>query len=103
MSPKHILLKLGGLSTAIWAIAADGAIGIWIVCGLIVLGFGLIAVLALTGTYAGEERREAAQTVLAILLGRDHPGSADSASRRKLVVSAKPPGTSHGSHSGSAA
>ena len=103
MSPKRTLLKLGGLSTAIWAIAADGTIGIWLVCGLIGLGFRLIAVLALTGTYAGEERRDAAQTVLAILLGRDHPQSADSASRRKLVVGAKPSGTQHGPQSGSAA
>jgi len=73
MSFKPSLLTLGGLSTAIGTIAVGGPIGVGLVCGLIALAFALIAVLALTGTFAEGNRREAAQTVLAILLGRDLP------------------------------
>lgn len=78
MHIKHTLLSLGGLSAAAATIAAGGPIGIGLVCGLIVLGFSLIAVLALTGTFADDQRRVAAQSVLAILLGRDQPQAIDS-------------------------
>jgi hypothetical protein len=78
MHLKHTLLSLGGLSAAGAAIAAGGPIAIGLVCGLIALGFSLIAVLALTGTFAEDKRRVAAQRVLAILLGRDQPHAVDS-------------------------
>src|SRR5260370_37702766 len=103
MSLKHTLLKFGGLSTVIGTVAVDGPIGVELVCGLVALGFCLVAVLDLTGTFAEDKRREAAQTVLAILLGRDRPHSAGLATRRKLAVSAKQSGTQHGPQSGSAA
>jgi len=61
MSFKPSLLTLGGLSTAIGTIAVGGPIGVGLVCGLIALAFALIAVLALTGTFAEGNRREAAQ------------------------------------------
>jgi hypothetical protein len=102
MSLKHILLSLGGLSAATATIAADGPIGIGLVCGLIALGFSLIATLALTGTFAEEKRREAAQTVLAILLGREQSpgvGSARQKSARGSTRSTVP----HGSQPGSTA
>jgi hypothetical protein len=96
MTLKRALLGLGGLSTVIGTFAASEPIGLEIVCGLIVLGFSLIAVLALTGTFAGEKRREAAQIVLAILLGRETPHSADMATRGKLAISAHQPGAQRG-------
>lgn len=103
MSVRHSLLKLGSLSTAIGTITVGGPLGVGLVCGLIALVFALIAVLALTGTFAEDKRREAAQTVLAILLGRDRPHSTVSAARGKLGLSAESPGTQHGPQSGSAA
>lgn len=100
MSLKHTLLNLGGLSAAIATIAADGPIGIGLVCGLIALGFGLIATLALTGTFADDKRREAAQTVLAILLGREQsPGV--SPARQKSAGGSTRPAVPHGPQSGS--
>jgi hypothetical protein len=51
-------------------------------CSLIALRFSLIALLALTGAFGHEERRVDAQTVLAILLGRDQALSVGSAQRK---------------------
>jgi hypothetical protein len=102
MSLKHTLLSLGGLSAATATIAADGPIGIGLVCGLIALGFGLVATLALTGTFAEDERREAAQTVLAILFGRERSPGVGSA-RQKSAGGATRPAVPHGPRSGSRA
>jgi hypothetical protein len=82
MSLKHTLLTLGGLCTGTATVAVDGPIGVGLVCGLLALGFGLITILALTGTFGQETRREAAQTVLAILLGRDQPRGVGQVRRR---------------------
>jgi hypothetical protein len=68
---KHIVLRLGGgLSTAA-AIAVIGRPGVFLGFGLIILIFSLIVIVAMTGTFGPDGRREAAQAVLAILLGRD--------------------------------
>jgi len=72
-SLKHTMLRLGGLSSAAGAIVASGRIGVFFAFGLIALAFILIAFLALTGTFGPQGRREAAQDVLAILLGRNGP------------------------------
>lgn len=94
MGLKRTLLSLGGLSTTVATIAVAWQIGVWLMCGLIVLCFSLIALLALTGTFGQEKRREDAQIVLAILLGRDQSRGAGSA-RRKLAVSSRQPGARH--------
>jgi len=60
---KQIVSRLAGLSSAVGTVAVSGRIGVLLV-------FGLITVLALTGTFGPRDRREAAQAVLAILLGR---------------------------------
>jgi hypothetical protein len=52
MALKRTLLSTGGLGTAIATIAAGGWIGVCLVCGLLSLGFSLIALLAVTGTFA---------------------------------------------------
>jgi hypothetical protein len=67
MSPlKRIVWPVAGLFSAVCAGAVYGGIVIY-------LAFGLIAVLALTGTFASPRRQRAAQVVLAILLGRTLP------------------------------
>jgi hypothetical protein len=62
-----------GLSAATGAIAVSGRIGIYLAFALILLVFLLIAVLALTSTFGPDRYREAAQKVLAIILGRQWP------------------------------
>ena len=67
MSPlKRIAWPVAGLSSAVCAGAVYGGIVIY-------LAFGLIAVLALTGTFGSARCQHAAQVVLAILLGRTLP------------------------------
>jgi hypothetical protein len=79
MSPlKRIMGSVAGLSSAVAAITVSGRI-------VIVLVFGLIAVLALTGTFGPDRCRADAKDVLAILLGRNRPRGAGS-SRSKLVA-----------------
>lgn len=93
MGLKSAAQNLAGLSSAAAVIAVAGRTGVWIVCGLIALGFSLIATLALTGTFGSERSREAAQTVLAILLGRDQPRGVTSTRRKPTAGSACPPGS----------
>jgi hypothetical protein len=102
MSLKHTMLSLGGLSAATATIAADGPIGIWLVCGLIALCFSLIATLALVGTFAEDKRREAAQAVLTILLGRERSPGVGSARQKSARGSAQPT-VPHGPQPGAAA
>jgi hypothetical protein len=71
MSLKHIVPSVGSLSSAAVAVVIGGRTGLWLVCGLLVLFFALIAILALTGTFGCDTTRRNAQIVLAILLGRD--------------------------------
>jgi len=67
MSPlKRIVWPIAGLSSAVCAGAVCGQVVIY-------LAFGLIAVLALTGTFGPARCAHAAQVVLAILLGRTPP------------------------------
>jgi hypothetical protein len=72
-SLKNTVLRLGGLSIAAGDIVVTGRIGVILGSVLIVLAFTLIAVLALTGTFGTDSRRQDAQAVLAILLGRTWP------------------------------
>jgi hypothetical protein len=62
-SLKRVVPRVAGLVSAAGAIVVSGRI-------VAFLGFGLIAFLALTGVFGRDDHREAAQTVLAILLGR---------------------------------
>jgi hypothetical protein len=87
MSLKHLMPRLGGLSSAAVAVIVGGRIGFWLVGGLLALGFALVAFLALTGTFASEKTREAAQIVLAILLGRNRPGVADGTPPKSAINS----------------
>jgi hypothetical protein len=89
MGFKRTLLSTGGLSTAIATIAAGGSIGVCLVCGLLILGFGLIALLAVTGTFGHGECCENAQAVLAILLGRDQPRRAFSTRPQRVPDSSE--------------
>lgn len=75
MAFKRIALGLSGLSAALAAIAATGRVGILLLFSLIAAALLLVIISALTGIFGGgaEGRRDAAQTVLAILLGRDQP------------------------------
>jgi hypothetical protein len=59
-SLKRVVPRVAGLVSAAGAIVVSGRI-------VAFLGFGLIA---LTGVFGRDDHREAAQTVLAILLGR---------------------------------
>jgi hypothetical protein len=68
---KRIVPPLGSLSSAAVAVFVGGRTGLWVVCSLLALFFVLIAILALTGTFGCDTTRPNAQTVLAILLGRD--------------------------------
>jgi hypothetical protein len=74
MTLKRFALRLGGLSATLAAIVASGPSGIWLVFGLVATYLLLVVVSVLTGIFGEECRREAAQTVLALLLGRDQPG-----------------------------
>jgi hypothetical protein len=65
-SLKRIVGRIVGLSTAVGTIAVSGRI-------VIFLAFALIAILALTGTFGPDRYRDAAQAVLAILLGPTPP------------------------------
>jgi hypothetical protein len=66
----HITIGVGGLSTAITAIAISGRIGVVLVASLTGAVLLLIVILAITGTFGSQRCRGDAQTVLAILLGR---------------------------------
>jgi hypothetical protein len=81
-SLKRIFWRLTGLSSAVGAVALYGRI-------VILLTFGLIAILALTGTFGSQRCQQAAQVVLAILLGRTVPWEART--RQSKLVSR--PGT----------
>jgi hypothetical protein len=90
MALKRILLSTGSLGTAIATIATGGWIGACLVCGLLGLGFTLIALLAVTGTFAHGKYCENAQVVLAILLGREQPRGAASTSPESSTQSNQP-------------
>lgn len=89
MALKRTLLSTGGLGTAIATIATGGWIGVCLVCGLLTLGFSLIALLAVTGTFAHGECCRNAQVVLAILLGRDQPRGAASSRPKRVLDSSE--------------
>jgi hypothetical protein len=76
-SLKHAVLRLGTLSFPVGVIAAYGRIGLYAAFGVIGFVLTLIAVLALAGTFGAPDRRKDAQTVLAILLGRNQPDAPD--------------------------
>lgn len=76
-SLMHTVLRLGALSAGAGAIAVSRPIRLFLAFGLIALYFNLVAVLALTGTFGAQDKREAAQAVLAILLGRNQPRGFD--------------------------
>jgi len=79
MSPlKRIVWPVAGLSSAICAGAACGRVVIY-------LAFGLIAMLALTGTFGPPRCQHAAQVVLAILLGRTLPREAASPQNKQVA------------------
>lgn len=65
-SLRRTAWRVAGLSSAMGALAVSGRIFIY-------LAFGLIATLALTGTFGSPRYQEPAQAVLAILLGRTPP------------------------------
>jgi hypothetical protein len=71
-SLMHAVPRLGGLFCVAGVITA-GRIGIILAFGLVSVIVALIAVLSLTGTFGRPGTRTAAQTVLAILLGRNQP------------------------------
>ncbi|HEX6521119.1 MAG TPA: hypothetical protein VF070_14100 [Streptosporangiaceae bacterium] len=71
-SLMHAVPRLGGLFCVAGVITA-GRIGIFLAFGLLTVIVALIAVLSLTGTFGRPGTRTAAQTVLAILLGRNQP------------------------------
>jgi hypothetical protein len=89
MALKRTLLSAGSLGTALATIATGGWIGVCLVCGLLTLGFSLIALLAVTGTFAHGECCQNAQAVLAILLGRDQPRRAASTRPKRALDSSK--------------
>jgi hypothetical protein len=79
MSPlKRIVWPVAGLSSAVCAGAVCGQVVIY-------LAFGLIAVLALTGTFGSPRCQHAAQAVLAILLGRTLPHEAGSLQNKQVA------------------
>lgn len=79
MSPlKRIVWPVAGLSSAVCAGAVCGRIVIY-------LAFGLIAVLALTGTFGSPRCQHAAQVVLAILPGRTVPREVSSFQGKQLA------------------
>jgi hypothetical protein len=69
-SLKNSVLRLGSFSITVGGVAIAGRIGVLLGLVLIALAFVLITVLALVGTFGADRHREAAQKVLAILLGR---------------------------------
>jgi hypothetical protein len=77
-SPPGANVKgLIALITALLSVAAAVAASAWIsaiVAGVIGALFLLVAGLAMTGTFGSARVRRDAQTVLAILLGRNHAG-----------------------------
>ncbi len=75
MTFRRITLGLSGLSAGLAATAAFGRMGIWLLFTMIATALLLVVISAFTGIFGGgaEGRRDAAQTVLAILLGRDQP------------------------------
>ena len=77
---KSFAPRLTGLLLTAGAIAACGQIGVCLVVGLIFLLIALIIVLAITGVFGSDRHKQAAQTVLAILLGRNRPRDVDSPS-----------------------
>jgi hypothetical protein len=68
---RYTLTCVGGLSTAVGAIVVAGRISVFLAFGLIAVTIGLTAVLALIGVFGREDRRNAAQAVLTILLDRN--------------------------------
>jgi len=62
-SLRAIVPRAGGMGAVASGIMVAGRLAV-------LLGLGLVIVLALTGTFAQDRYRDAAQTVLMILLGR---------------------------------
>lgn len=74
---KSFAPRITGLLLTAAAITACGQIGVFLVVGLMFLLIALIIVLAITGVFGSDRHKQAAQTVLAILLGRSRPRDAD--------------------------
>jgi hypothetical protein len=66
---KSFAPRITGLLVTAAAITACGQIGVFLVAGLMFLLIALIIVLAITGVFGSDRHKQAAQTVLAILLG----------------------------------
>jgi hypothetical protein len=62
-----------GVAATVWISSGVGRVGGLAIISLAGAVLVLIIGLALTGTLAGQDRREAAQNVLAIILGRTPP------------------------------
>lgn len=77
---KSFAPRLTGLLITAAAITACGQTGAFLVVGLMFLLISLIIVLAITGVFGPDRHKQAAQTVLAILLGRNRPRDVDPAS-----------------------
>ena len=74
---RHTAIRVTGVSVAIAAIASTGPIGLYLACGLIYISLGLIITVALVGVFGDRDQRNAAQNVLAQLLGREPPRNPD--------------------------
>jgi hypothetical protein len=74
--------RVVGLSSVLGAAAISGRLVIY-------LAFGLIAILALTGTFGSSRCQGAAQVVLAILLGRTLPPGVGSLPSKQVARGGK--------------
>ena len=80
-------VRLAGISLTAGGAVAAGRIGIWLAFSLMTAIFLVITVLAMTGTFARDDKRKlAAQRVLAILLGREVPREEDTPGYRPAHV-----------------
>ena len=79
MSPlKSLVWHVAGVSSVVGAVVVSGPIVIYLI-------FGLITILALTGTFGSPRCQAAAQVVLAILLGRTPPREVGSLRSRQVA------------------
>lgn len=72
-SLMRVVGQSSGLACVTGAIVISGQAAVFLAIGLTAISFALIATLALAGTFASSETRQAAQAVLAILLNRVQP------------------------------
>jgi hypothetical protein len=97
---RHTAIRVTGVSVAIAAIASTGPIGLYLVCGLIYISLGLIITVALVGVFGDRDQRNAAQNVLAQLLGREPPRNpTPPPDKPTLQGGSSPPPAAAGKHS----